>query len=106
MGRIGVFAALGLCLIAASCMSAPVKTIRCRMEVYGNEPHTYLGIRSEEDDKVYAVYAPGKEAELRSLQGRTLEMTVRFLKQSQGYGSLFLKDGTVQVLTWKPALEA
>jgi hypothetical protein len=70
------------------------------VRVYGSEPHTYAGIVSE-DDKVYAVYPPEKEAELRKLQGRRLELTVRFLDPPQGYGSVFLKDGTVTPVSWK-----
>lgn len=88
-----------VCLLAA-CMSAPAQTIRCRVEVYGNEPHTYVGILSEEDNKVYAVYPPEQESKLRMLQGQRLEMTLRFLQRPQGYGSLFLKDGTVNPVSW------
>jgi hypothetical protein len=59
-----------------------------------------VGIRNEEDTKVYAVYPPEQEAKLRMLQGERLEMTLRFLEKPQGYGSLFLKDGTVRPVSW------
>ncbi|MHB9292925.1 hypothetical protein Holit_02042 [Hollandina sp. SP2] len=90
---------LMVCILAA-CMSAHTQTLRCRVAVYGNEPHTYVGILSEADGKVYAVYPPAQEAKLRTLQGRRLEMTLRFLEKPQGYGSLFLKDGTVSPVSW------
>ncbi|MDR1301205.1 MAG: hypothetical protein LBK43_01890 [Treponema sp.] len=88
-------------LVLAGCMTVNTQTIRCRVEVYGNEPHTYVGILSEADGKLYAVYPPEQEAKLRVLQGRRLEMTLRFLEKPQGYGSLFLKDGTVNPVSWK-----
>jgi hypothetical protein len=87
--------------VLAGCMMANTQTIRCRVEVYGNEPHTYVGIRSEADGKLYAVHPPEQEAKLRTLQGRRLEMTLRFLEKPQGYGGLFLKDGTVSPVSWK-----
>jgi hypothetical protein len=59
-----------------------------------------VGILSEADGKLYAVYPPAQEAELRTLQGQRLEMTLRFLEKPQGYGSLFLKDGTVSPVSW------
>jgi hypothetical protein len=68
--------------------------------VYGSEPHTYVGILSEADGKIYAVYPPAQEEALRTLQGQRLAMTLRFLEKPQGYGSLFLKDGTVSPLSW------
>jgi hypothetical protein len=90
---------LMVCMQAA-CMSAHTQTLYCRVAVYGSEPHTYVGILSEGDGKVYAVYPPAQEAKLRTLQGRRLEMTLRFLEKPQGYGSLFLKDGAVSPVSW------
>ncbi|MDR0629166.1 MAG: hypothetical protein LBG24_05945 [Treponema sp.] len=92
-------ALFAVCLLAA-CIGVHTQTIRCRVVVYGSEPHTYVGILSEGDGKLYAVYPPAQEEELRTLQGQRLEMTLRFLEKPQGYGSLFLKDGTVHPLSW------
>jgi hypothetical protein len=88
-----------VCIVSA-CAAAQMQTIRCRVGVYGSEPHTYVGILNEGDGKLYAVYPPAQEAELRTLQGERLEMTLRFLEKPQGYGSLFLKDGTVSPVSW------
>jgi hypothetical protein len=68
--------------------------------IYGGESHTFAGIESE-DGKIYAVYPPEKEAEIRSLQGRLIEFTLRFLEVPMGEGSLYLKDGTVTPLSWR-----
>jgi hypothetical protein len=83
--------------ILLSC--ANTKTLRGYVQIYGNEPHTYAGIAS--DGKVYAIYPPEKETELRKLQGRALELSVRFLDQPKGEGGLFLKDGCITPLSWK-----
>ena len=92
-------ALFAVCLLAA-CIGVHTQTIRCRVVVYGSEPHLYVGILSEADGKLYAVYPPEREGELRTLQGQRLEMTLRFLEKPQGYGSLFLKDGTVSPVSW------
>jgi hypothetical protein len=70
------------------------------VHIYGSEPHTYAGIVSD-DGKTYAVYPREKEVEIRSLQGRLIEFTVRFLKEPAGEGSLYLRDGTVTPLSWR-----
>jgi len=69
------------------------------VKVFGSEPHTFAGIVDEKGIE-YAVYPPEKEEELRRLQGRLIEFTVVFLDNPQGYGSLFLKGGTVTPLKW------
>ncbi|MDR1420990.1 MAG: hypothetical protein LBI86_11505 [Treponema sp.] len=76
------------------------EAIQGTVRVYGSEPHTYAGIETE-DGRIYAIYPPEKEAELRELQGQVLEFTVRVLPEPKGYGSLFLKDGTVTPVSWK-----
>lgn len=70
------------------------------VHIYGSEPHTYVGIESD-NGKTYAVYPREKEAEIRPLQGRRIEFTVRFLKEPAGEGSLYLRDGTVTPLSWR-----
>ena len=75
-------------------------TIRGRIVIFGSEPHTFVGIVSE-DGTEYSVYSPSHEAELRRLQGYKIEFTVVLLDEPKGYGSLFLKGGTVNPLSWK-----
>jgi hypothetical protein len=92
--------------IAITCLTflcflscASVKTLSGRVQIFGNEPHTYAGIVA--GDKAYAIYPPEKEAELRLFQGQDLLFTVRFLEKPQGYGSLFLTDGCVTPISWR-----
>lgn len=77
-------------------------TIRIRgtVQVYGSEPRTYVGIVTE-DGVEYSVFPQSHEAELRSLQGRLIDFTVILLDQMQGYGSLFLRGGTVTPVSWE-----
>jgi hypothetical protein len=70
-----------------------------KIQIYGNEPHTFVGIVAE-DGAEYAVYPPSKEEELRTLQGYLIEFTVVLLDEPQGFGSLFLKGGTVTPIEW------
>ena len=71
-----------------------------RVEIFGNVPHTFIGIVSE-DGRQYAVYPPEQEEQLKSLQGHLIEFTVELLDEGRGYGSLFLRGGTVTPLSWE-----
>jgi len=71
-----------------------------RVQIYGSEPHTFVGI-VDENGTEFAVYPPEQEEKLRKLQGHLIEFTVIFLDEPQGYGSLFLKGGTVNPVKWE-----
>ena len=71
-----------------------------RVETFGNVPHTFVGIVGE-DGIQYAVYPPAQEEQLKSLQGHLIEFTVILLEEGRGYGSLFLRGGTVTPLSWE-----
>jgi hypothetical protein len=73
-----------------------------RVQIYGNEPHTFVGI-VDQNGTEYAVYPSSQEEELRKLQGYLIEFTVVFLdeEEPQSYGGLFLKGGTVTPVTWE-----
>jgi len=71
-----------------------------RVQIYGSEPHTFVGIEDEKGTE-YAVYPPEQEKILRELQGHLIEFTVILLDKPQGYGSLFLKGGTVTPVKWE-----
>jgi len=70
------------------------------VQVYGSEPHTFVGI-VDEKGTVYAVYPPSSEAELIKLQGHLIEFTVIMLDEPKGEGGLYLKGGTVTPLSWE-----
>jgi len=76
-------------------------TIRGTVVIYGNEPHTYAGIRKEDGTKVYAIYPADAERTLRALQGRLVRFKVILLDTPAGEGSLYLTDGTVRPKSWK-----
>ena len=70
-----------------------------RVQIYGNEPHTFVGI-IDENNIEYAVYPPQQEKKLRPLQGHLIEFSVVFLNEPRGLGSSFLKGGTVKPIKW------
>jgi hypothetical protein len=70
-----------------------------RVQIYGNEPHTFVGITDEKGTE-FAVYPPEQEEKLRQLQGRLIEFTVIVLDEPRGYGSLFLNGGTINPIEW------
>ena len=71
-----------------------------RVQIYGNEPHTFVGI-IDENHIEYAVYSPAQEGELKLLQGHLIKFTVILLNENHGYGGLFLKGGTVEPIKWE-----
>ena len=75
-------------------------TLIGRVQVYGNEPHTFVGI-VDENGIEYAVYPPKQEALLRGLQGHLIKFTVIMLNEPRGFGSLILTGGTVTPVTWQ-----
>ena len=67
--------------------------------IYGNEPHTYVGI-VDSNGTAYNVEPRSTANELRNLQGHLIEFIVIFPEeQIQGYGSL--PGGTVTPISWK-----
>jgi len=70
-----------------------------RVKIFGNEPHTFVGIVDEKGTE-FAVYPREQEEKLRKLQGHLIEFTVIVLDEPKGEGSLYLKGGTVQPLEW------
>ncbi|MCL2602048.1 MAG: hypothetical protein FWD91_04455 [Treponema sp.] len=71
-----------------------------RVQIYGSEPHTFVGI-VDTDSNEYAIYPATQEEALRKLQGHLLAFTVIFMDEPRGYGATFLNGGTVTVLTWE-----
>ena len=71
------------------------------VQIYGSEPHTFVGIIDHQDETEYAVYPPSKEEELRGLQGRLIEFTVTKQDEPMSFGGLQLKGGTVTVVEWR-----
>jgi len=72
-----------------------------RIQIYGNEPHTFVGIIDHQDGTEYAVFPPSPNEELRGLQGRLIEFTVVKQDGPMGFGALQLKGGSVKVIEWR-----
>ena len=70
-----------------------------RVQIYGSEPHTFVGIVDERGTE-FAVYPPEQEEKLRRLQGHLIEFTVIFLDEPKGEGALYLKGGTINPIEW------
>jgi hypothetical protein len=87
-------AALAALLLAMS--PAPRKFIGS-VHIYGSEPHTYVGLQDESDGKVYALADGEKESELRGLQGKRVEFSVK-TGEPRAYPP---SDGTVTVISYK-----
>jgi len=85
-------------LFFTSCIS-PRQHLIGSVHIYGSEPHTYVGIVSEKDDKMYVVQPKEKEAKLRTLQGRRIDFTVTV---NSGQTAVFPgAAGIVTPLSWK-----
>ena len=76
------------------------QNIRARVRIFGSEPRTFVGLVSEEG-REYSVYPQSQEQVLAGLQGYLIDFTVVLLDEAHGYGSLFLRDGTVTVISWR-----
>jgi len=74
-------------------------TLVGRIAVFGNEPHTFVGI-VDEHDVAYSIYPPNNEAELRKLQGNLIEFTVILLNKPQGYAGKVL-GRSLTLIEWK-----
>lgn len=78
------------------------KTVKGFINVYGNEPFTYIGIETE-DDKKYTISASEEEiSKLWKTQGSLIEIEGYIIKpESEGRQPGMLKDGKIEVLEWK-----
>jgi predicted membrane metal-binding protein len=74
-------------------------TITGRIQIYGNEPHTFVGI-VDQQGVAYSIHPPHQEAELRKLQGQLIEFTVLVLDEPQDYAGMVLGK-TLTLIDWK-----
>jgi hypothetical protein len=85
--------------LATEANTVLTQTIRGRVVVFGSEPHTFVGIVTDEG-KQYNVTPPEKEDEIRKLQGYAISFTVIFQNVPAGPPGLALQNGTVELLSW------
>ena len=107
MGQINFQASLIAVLVFLLCVpvisgASPKKeesvdiVIQGMVKIYGNEPHTWVGIETVPDGKIFFVEPPEKAKELGSLQGRLIEFTVVIYDTTRPG-----LEGTATVLSWR-----
>jgi len=77
-------------------------TLQGMIHIYGSEPHTWVGLETVPDGKVYAIVPPEKADEYRALQGRFMEVKVTFQDTALPPG-LPPGDGVITPLSWTAA---
>jgi hypothetical protein len=93
--RIGVLIS---CLAFAMSACGTKHVITGRVQIYGNEPHTFAGI-IDEKGVAYAAYPQEKAKELEKFQGRLIEFEVEFVDDPQIYNRL--EGGVITPLKWR-----
>jgi hypothetical protein len=68
------------------------------VRIFGSEPHTYAAIQDEKDGKVYLIDDSAMEQELRAMQGKRIEFTIKIARAKPSYPPA---DGSVTVVSYK-----
>ena len=91
-----------LCFFLSSFSKNHIKKVEGYVRVYGNEPFTYIGIKTS-DKKEYAISADEERiAELWQSQGNLIEITGYIVQKEKDQPPVgFLKDGKIEVTEWK-----
>ena len=99
--KLTIILAITLCgLLFTSFSKNNITTVKGYIHVYGNEPFTYIGIKTE-DNKEYAIDADKETTDqLRASQGKQIEITGRIIKSENNEAGM-LKDGKIEVIEWK-----
>ena len=97
-----IFSILSISMILCSYSKNNQKTVKGYIRVYGNEPFTYIGIKTKEN-KEYSIAAEEKiYKELKSTQGKEVELSgIIILPEKDGLEPGMLKDGKIEVTEWK-----
>jgi hypothetical protein len=95
---LAVLLALCFLLSAAFTLTPARQKIIGAVRVFGSEPHTYAAIQDEKDGSVYLIDDSGMEQELRAMQGKRVEFTVKITRTKQSYPPA---DGSVTVASYK-----
>lgn len=90
------------CMFFSSFSKNNNKTVKGYINVYGNEPFSYIGIETE-DEKKYAIKAEKSVIEdLWKTQGNLIEITGLITPNTDAAKSFdMLKDGKIEVIEWK-----
>jgi hypothetical protein len=77
-----VFLSLGL-LAMTSKVKSDFITLEGKIEIYGNEPHTYVGIKTK--NSVYKIIN-AKKYNLQNFQNKTLKIKAKIIQNKKGPG--------------------
>lgn len=88
-------------IILCSYSKNNIVKVKGYIRVYGNEPFTYIGIKTE-NNKEYALTASDDVLkELRSSQGKQIEIIGLLIpKDKDSFELNMLKDGRIEVTEW------
>ena len=102
ISRIIIFLSLFVIIFSLSSFSrSNIKTLRGYIHVYGNEPFTFIGIKTQ-DKKEYTIIADDEVCkELRDSQGKLLEITGLITSPKEDSFELnMLKNGKIELIEW------
>ena len=85
-------------LSAAFTLTPARQKIIGAVRIFGSEPHTYAAIQDEKDGSVYLIDDSAMEQELRAMQGKRIEFTVKITRTKQSYPPA---DGSVKVASYR-----
>lgn len=97
-----IFSILSISMILCSYSKNNQKTIKGYIRVYGNEPFTYIGIKTAEN-KEYSIAADDKVyKELKKTQGKEIQISgIIIYPEKDALEPGMLKDGKIEVIEWK-----
>ena len=75
-------------ILNLNAMSSKIKPqeeifLKGKIEIYGNEPHTYMGIKTK--DAVYKIIN-AKDYNLQNFQNKTVKLKVKLIEEKKGPG--------------------
>lgn len=77
-------------------------TVKGIIRVYGNEPFTFIGIKTENNKEYTVLAAADVEKELRGTQGKKIEITGILTRPQKDKMELeMLKNGKIELTEWK-----
>lgn len=90
---------------AVSGVSGTEFTFRGRLVMMGNVPHTFFGIRTEDESKTYAFVTTASKQEILALKGHLVEFVAIPVSApdaaAAGEARLYLKGETIRLVSWK-----
>lgn len=98
---LSILAVLSISILFCSYSHNDIKTVRGYIRVYGNEPFTFIGIKTA-DKKEYTIIAEDNVCkELINSQGQMVEITGILIKKNKNtFDPGILKDGKIEVTEW------